>query len=96
MSKSKKKSKKLEPIIEDSSLESENIEMSDNEETFETEYEIEIEETDDETSSEPSSSSFSSELRLVENIILKGEKYSIFQKAVWLLLKTQYLFQNHY
>ena len=93
MSKSKKKSKKLEPIIEDSSLESENIEMSDNEETFETEYEIEIEETDDETSSEPSSSSFSSELRLVENIILKGEKYSIFQKAVSTNTPEKFIFK---
>jgi len=94
MSKSRKKGQKLQPIIEDESTESENIVVSDDETLLEGDYEIVIEETDDEsTSTEQSSSSFSSELRLVENIILKGEKYNIYQKAIKTETPEKFIFK---
>lgn len=90
MSKSRKRNKKLEPIIEDSSLEDTSISVSDEEIIIEDDEEGGIiieEDTDQErdyylSKAENSSSSFSSELRLLENIILKGEKYSIYEIAM--------------
>lgn len=98
MSKSKKKSQDLEVITEDQ----ENIDISD-EEIEIINSDIEIEESDDDgdlvviedssTTEETSSSSFSSELRLIENIILKGEKYNIYQKAIQTRTPQEFIFK---
>ncbi len=87
MSKSRKKSNKLQPIIEDSSVEDTSISVSDEEIIIEEDDEegVIIEEDDEDyylSKAEPSSSSFSNELRLLENIILKGEKYNIYETAL--------------